>query len=248
MIKKNQLEIIKKAALFLDWEIAFGGKSKGNRHLFRVADIAKKLAQIEGANISVCQAGAWIHDIGLIYGNNNHAINGKKIAQPFLKSLQISKETINKILHCIEAHEGEVKFKNIEAKIVHDADVLDKLGLLGLIRHSWKLININKGDKKNIDNFIKEIRVHLKWRRSRLQTKNAKKISKKFLSVSNSFFKNKKIFRRTVNKIVKLSLNNKITDEIAKELIENLPEKYASCLKYQLNADIFKLDKRGSLG
>ena len=59
MLNKNILLKIKKLALKIDHDIAFGGKSKGNKHLLRVVRIAKFLARKAGANESIAVAGAF---------------------------------------------------------------------------------------------------------------------------------------------------------------------------------------------
>ena len=44
MINKNQMKKISKFAIDIDWNKSFKGKSKGNRHLFRVVKNAKLLS------------------------------------------------------------------------------------------------------------------------------------------------------------------------------------------------------------
>ena len=53
MISKEQMEKIKEFAIELDWNLAFGGRSKGNRHLFRIVKIAKELATKHDVNIFI---------------------------------------------------------------------------------------------------------------------------------------------------------------------------------------------------
>ena len=38
-MKKEKINEIKNIAVYLDWNVAFDGKSRGNRHLFRVNKI-----------------------------------------------------------------------------------------------------------------------------------------------------------------------------------------------------------------
>lgn len=91
--------MIKKIADFsidLDWNCSFSGKSKGNQHLFRVSIIARFLAEQEFANIDIALAGAWLHDVGLAYGDINHSQNGVIIADKLLTSFSLNKHEKNK--------------------------------------------------------------------------------------------------------------------------------------------------------
>lgn len=176
MINKALLIKIQKWAIDKDWNEAFGGKSKGNRHLFRVNSITKFLSQKENADVNICLAGAWLHDIGLIFGNKNHESAGLVISNDFLSKLGVCESDRKQVLHCIEAHEGTVKPFTLEAKVVHDADVLDKTGILGLIRHAWKVTNTSESSKTSKE-LAKEIINHLLWRNKQLKTESAKKLA-----------------------------------------------------------------------
>ncbi len=170
MITKNQLNQIKKFSLHLDWNIAFGGKSKGNRHLFRVTKIALRLNKTEGGNRSVIEASAWLHNVGLIKGDKGHDRTGKKIAKEFLTSINVDKNDIYKILHCIEAHEGYVRANSLEAQIVHDSDVIEKMGPLGIIRQTWKLSNSGVTTER----ICKMLKPYIERRRKNIYTKTAR--------------------------------------------------------------------------
>ena len=184
-MKRNFINEIKKIALEYDWKIAFGGKSYGNKHLFRVVKIAKELAKIYKADIDVVTISAWLHDIGLAKDIKNHEKEGAKLAREILRRLGFDETFIEKVAHCIEAHEGKIKPKTLEAKIVHDADVLDKCGPLGIIRHTWKLSQ----QGLPVEKIITEVEKELKRREKLLQLPISKKIAKKLNSQVANFFK-----------------------------------------------------------
>ena len=51
-----------------------------------------------------------------------------------LAGLGYEKETLKGILHCIRAHKGKAEIPGtLEAKVLYDADVLEKAGLFALI-------------------------------------------------------------------------------------------------------------------
>src|SRR3989338_9041545 len=179
MLNKNTLQKIKKLALKTDHNVAFSGKSKGNKHLLRVVLIAKFLAQKTGADESIVVAGAFLHDTALPSGNDYDYLQNKRIAKDLLKPFNLSQIELERISECVASHEGIASPKTLEAKVVHDADVLEKLGLLGIIRHTWKLTNSGKINYKTVtDKNIKTILDHIEWRRKRLQTPIARKIAK----------------------------------------------------------------------
>ena len=146
-MKKTELRRIEKEALRLDWEVTFGGKTKGNKHLWRVVKIASFLARETDANIDIVEAGAWLHDASLVTGSDYNLETVKKFSIKLLHGFNLSENEREIILDCIVSHEDSKAPGSVEAKIVHDADVLDKLGVLGLIRHSVKSTNMGLIDE-----------------------------------------------------------------------------------------------------
>lgn len=64
----------------------------GVKHMNRVAETVYKLMKEYGSSQDDCYLGyiaGLIHDIGMIYGKNNHAQNGSEMARNFLKKLNI---------------------------------------------------------------------------------------------------------------------------------------------------------------
>jgi HD superfamily phosphodiesterase len=184
MISEEQMEKIKKFAIEIDWNLAFGGKSRGNRHLFRIVKIAKELAAKYDVDISIVEAGAWLHDTNLEKTVTGSTMENKDKLLEFFESIEIHKEDQQKILHCIEAHDGRVPAETIEAKIVHDADTLEKMGPLGVIRETWKRAQIGW----NTEKIIEHLKTHLEKRESRLHTTDAKERAKRLNEKLKSFF------------------------------------------------------------
>ncbi|MBI1972108.1 MAG: HD domain-containing protein [Candidatus Aenigmarchaeota archaeon] len=182
---KELMGKIRKYAVHLDWDIAFVGKSRGNRHLFRVVEIARSILKEEHADKEIVEAASWLHNAGLVYGDKNHDKRGVAVAGKFLRRLRMKPEKISKILHCIECHEGNKKASTMEAKIVHDADVIDKLGNLGIIRQTWKMANSGIPAEK----ICKELPKYMEKRKRKLYTKSAKAIARRLEAGQKDFFK-----------------------------------------------------------
>ena len=231
MINKKQINEIKKLGIKIDHEMAFDGKSKGNKHLFRAVKIAKFLAEKTNAQASIVEASAWLHDTALPTGNDYDYEKNKKVALKLLSSFDIPDTDKNLISMCVASHEGTEKPETLEAKIVHDADVLEKVGLLGIIRHTWKLTNSKKINPDKIkDSDIKEILHHIKWRTNKIETPKARKIAK-YLTIPINNKKTKIIISLASN----LAMDGIITEKIAIALYKHLNQNEKDKLKEQLS-------------
>lgn len=184
MVSEEQIEKIRDFAVDLDWNMAFGGKSKGNRHLFRIVKIAKELATKHDVDASILEAGAWLHDTNLEMTIVGSTLENKDKIIAFFKDIRVSTDDQRNILHCIEAHDGRVPAETIEAKIVHDADTLEKMGPLGVIRETWKRSQLGW----NTETIIEHLKTHLKKRESKLYTDEAKVRAKKLNDGLKVFF------------------------------------------------------------
>lgn len=231
MLNKSILSKIRKLAFQIDWDIAFNGKSKGNKHLFRIVKIAKFLAKKTGANLFIVEAGALLHDTALPFGNDSNYKHTKKRAINLLQRFNLTQSELDKIADCVASHEGTVKPKTLEAKVVHDADVLEKSSILGIIRHTWKLVNLKKINGDKITNKeVKEILQHLKWRRARLQITISKELSQR-LDANLDTDQVKKIIQKTA----KLAEEAIVTEKIVTALYKQLNSNQLSILKSQLD-------------
>ncbi|MDD5068240.1 MAG: HD domain-containing protein [Candidatus Pacebacteria bacterium] len=236
MLNKITLLQIKKLGVEIDWNDAFAGKSKGNKHLFRVVKLAKFMAQKLRANVSIVEAGAWLHDTALPSGNDYDSEKNKQIVKDILKNVDLSEEELEKVSECVACHEGTGKATTLEAKIVHDADVLEKSGILGIIRHTWKLTNSGKISPENItEGTAKDILDHLKWRRKKLQTPLGKKIQA-YLTVPVTSVEAQEIISTASEKAAKSIVTEKIADSLFGKLTNIQKER----LKEQLNMGYLK--------
>ncbi len=229
-------EIIKKIALDIDHNVAFGGKSKGNKHLLRVVRIARFLATNSEADVDIAVAGAFLHDTALPSGNDYRYENNKRIVRKLLRPLNLSQDERNAIAECAASHEGTVRPKTLEAKVVHDADVLEKVGLLGIIRHTWKLTNSKKLNPdaitaKDVDLVVK----HISWRYKKLQTPMARKIAN-YLTIPID----KRQAKILVETASALSIQGVVTEKIATVVRKHLTSRQYRKLREQLTLTYLK--------
>ncbi|PIR44511.1 MAG: hypothetical protein COV10_04670 [Candidatus Vogelbacteria bacterium CG10_big_fil_rev_8_21_14_0_10_51_16] len=236
MITKSKLKEIRTLAIKIDHDLAFAGKSKGNKHLERVVQVADFLANKVGADRSVVFAGAVLHDTALPTGNDYNYTSNKKVVKNLLKPLNLDQSDLNKIAECVGSHEGTVKPRSLEAKVVHDADVLEKTGLLGIIRHTWKMTNLGKIDHTSVtDANVKMILDHIVWRGRKLHTPIAKKI-RKHLAHSIGHEKAKLI----VSISAEMAFRGIVTEKIAVALRKYLSRTEKEMLKAQLTLSYLK--------
>ena len=89
------------------------------KHSIETSIIAGLLATVLNVNVQVAKRGGLLHDIGKAL---DHEIEGThvSIGVDLCKKYKESEE----VIHCIQAHHGDVPFKSVEAVIVQVADAI----------------------------------------------------------------------------------------------------------------------------
>lgn len=236
--QKKLLSRIATEALRSDWEIAFGGKSYGNKHLFRVNKIISFLLKKNPANDFIALAGGWVHDVSLAYGDDNNAKEVKTVTRKFLQRFSLTREEINLIAECAYAHETGFKNISLEAKIVHDADVIDKSGFLGFIRHIWKTTNLIKKYTLTTSKDLEDIVSHLSDRQSNLFLSISRQVVAKRNHELKNFINDKKQSLLFMALVSKYAMEGIVTDKIAELVNSILKGDHAMALRKQLDVKI----------
>lgn len=109
-------------------------------HSMRVLSIAKRIAEIENANMEIVEISAMLHDIGRHVNRHSHNEVGARIASELLSLLEYDGLTISKVSECILNHSGcdLNKRMSLESKIVMDADNIDGVGLMTIMGEAIK--------------------------------------------------------------------------------------------------------------
>ena len=81
--------------------------------------MAAEIAGMMGANIDLCKKAGLLHDIGKAV---DHEVQGKHafIGRDILKKFGLPDE----VLHAVEANEGDMEAKSVEAKIIQVANLI----------------------------------------------------------------------------------------------------------------------------
>ncbi len=191
----------------------------GRSHIQRVVRMAMKIGKQEGANLEIIELAAILHDIfenreaqASIEGFR-HEIEGSKEARKILTKLGIADGTVDAVCHCIESHRkrsGRIKPETIEAKCLFDADKLDCIGAIGIIRSAFISFdrkqefyreedNIDAYKRRNIrpDGTIIDFALHssnleyelsLKGVVSRMYTETGKRLAKERAAFMDGFY------------------------------------------------------------
>ena len=126
---KNLESIVKEKMSKLD------GTAHSYEHVNRVVKIATFLAKKEKANVELVQIGALLHDIGWAAGRP-HNETVAELAKKILEEINYSNEEIEKVTGIVLHHPLAFKdrLETLEEKIVWDADKIDLLGVVGVVR------------------------------------------------------------------------------------------------------------------
>ena len=118
---------------------AIHDSAHGWEHVDRVYQLAQSIAEREGADRFIVGMAALLHDLGRIaehHTNGHHADISVELATTLLQAYQVAANRQQAILHAILAHSfsRKVEPETLEACVVRDADRLDGLGAIGILR------------------------------------------------------------------------------------------------------------------
>lgn len=114
-------------------------------HVWRVTRMAIRIAQAEGADVTVVRLAALLHDVSLAAaGDDDHRVRrhahhlaAADFAQELLLARGMGTAAVANVVHCIEAHrfrDRSVQPETLEAQCLYDADKLDSIGAIGIAR------------------------------------------------------------------------------------------------------------------
>ena len=119
------------------------------KHTLRVAQFGKVIAENEAADVELIVAACLLHDVSWFDTNaensREHGRIGAEKAKPVLERLGYNQDQIENICYAIANHVDEDKLGTLEAKILSDADNVDRFGPYRILQ--WCFADIEDYDK-----------------------------------------------------------------------------------------------------
>lgn len=111
-------------------------------HVLKVKNNALQLAKFYKANREVVELAALLHDVARArskHDEKNHHLIGAKYAKNLLNKLNYSQQTVDAVVHCIQAHRGSkgIPALTMEAKILANADAMSHFDIMPLFFY-WR--------------------------------------------------------------------------------------------------------------
>jgi len=197
VFNKYQLLILKETKYFVkEYMTNLDDISHDYKHIKLVVKFSSKIAKKEGINNSKdlfqIRMGALLHDIGdHKYTNECQKSIIRKFLNKFKKLRKNDKKEIIEIASNVSLSKEDNRI-NKKLDIVKDADRINSLGAIGIMRYIS--YNINNSDEPSYDDIIKNMKERTKKIRRNLKTKSGKKMSRKHLRLISSFINNYKDF------------------------------------------------------
>jgi uncharacterized protein len=113
-------------------------------HQPRLYRLARGLAEGRPYDDDVLHAAAWMHDLGVFVGHRpeslaalavwDHIAYATKAVPPLLRGLGFPADKIPAVLEAIRTHLPSGKPTTFEGTLLRDADILEQLGAIGILR------------------------------------------------------------------------------------------------------------------
>ena len=110
-------------------------RAHGWLHTDRVRANIRILAEAEGVDLFLAEVSALLHDVGRTQPGpeDEHGARSASLAESLLKELALAPEESRQILHAIRWHNSARDDTSL-LRILRDADMLDGLGAVGIMR------------------------------------------------------------------------------------------------------------------
>ncbi len=166
-----------------------GESVSGLDHTLRVQRWCELIGKVEEADLHVLRVAALLHDVGVpSVGRKRHFEESALMAEKQLEDMSFPKEKIDQIVHVIRAHSrfGGPKPGTKEAKILFDADVLDSIGAVGIVRAIGRGL-VEKTFSGDVDEAPQLLKKVIADSEGKFHTEEAKKIGAGYLRFMERF-------------------------------------------------------------
>ena len=122
------------------------------QHTLRVAQFGKVMAENEGVDLELVAAACLLHDVAWFDTNadasREHGRIGAEISRQFLGNMGYATEQIENICYSVASHVDEDHPITLEAKILSDADNVDRFGPYRILQ--WCFSDIGDYEKLTV--------------------------------------------------------------------------------------------------
>ena len=118
-------------------------------HQPRLYALTQQIGEGLAYDDDIVYAAAWLHDLGVFVGNRpedpvalatwDHVAYACNRVPQILTEAGFPKEKIPAVLDCIRQHQPHDNPQSLEATILRDADILEQLGAIGILRNVSKV-------------------------------------------------------------------------------------------------------------
>jgi uncharacterized protein len=157
-------------------------------HVERMTRWCQELGPAIDADMEVWIPGALLHDVGVVINRKKHYVVGRTRAAQILRDSGFPEEKIDATLHVLEAHSryGGPEPQTTEAKVGQDADALEYIGAIGILRAVVRGLNDGSFSGK-ISDFPEYLRSVLAKVEGTFHTGKAEELGQSRLKYMRSF-------------------------------------------------------------
>ena len=157
-------------------------------HVERMTRWCQEIGSANDADMEVLIAGALLHDVGVVINRKKHYVAGRTRAAEILRKSGFPEEKIEGALHVLEAHSryGGPEPQSTEAKVGQDADALEYIGAIGILRAVVRGLNDGSFSGR-ISDFPEYLRSILAKVEGTFHTQKAKELGQSRLEFMRGF-------------------------------------------------------------
>jgi len=169
-------------------------------HVKRVQRLCVRLSKgLRGVDSEVVEVSALLHDVGKYVEKENNAVDhgraSAEMAEEFLHSMEFDAEKAKEVCHAIRVHTHGEEPRSMEAKVLHDADMLDKMGAVGIATLFIKACLVDTTIEETVQSWRHPskgsfVGLHALWlQKPHFYTKAAGSLAKRRNKIVYAFFK-----------------------------------------------------------
>jgi uncharacterized protein len=146
-------------------------------HVLRMTEWCSRIGSQVGADMEILLSGALVHDVGVVIERKTHYLVGRDRAREIMDRSGLPEGKREPAVHVLEAHSryGGPEPQSLEAQVGQDADALEYIGAIGIVRAIVRGMTDGSFDG-SADSFPEYLRTLLGKVESTLHTAEATKI------------------------------------------------------------------------